>query len=98
MTCMTAFAEAMAMPTMQLPRVLRYRVLQHEDAACRQLESNAEHKYPHMNWIVVTDNEGRRQLRIRWEPGMEILTRNRGRNCNVLLTDGAHTGGSQPVV
>jgi hypothetical protein len=72
MTCMTAFAEAMAMPTTQLTRVLRYRVLQHEDAARWQLESNAEHKYPRMSWIVVTDNEGRRQLRIQWEPGMEI--------------------------
>jgi hypothetical protein len=72
MTCMTAFAEAMAMPTTQLTRVPRYRVLQHEDAACWQLEGNAERKYPRMSWIVVTDNEGRRQLQIQWEPGMEI--------------------------
>jgi hypothetical protein len=67
MTCMTAFAEAMAMPTTQLRTALQY-----ESALFWRLENNAERKYPRMSWIVVTDNEGRRQLRIQWEPGMEI--------------------------
>ena len=67
MNCMTAFAEAMAMPTTQLTRVIRY-----EYAASRQLESNAERKSPRMSWVVVTDNTGRRQLQIQWEPAVEI--------------------------
>jgi len=66
MTCMTAFAEAMAMPTTQLTRAIRY-----EDADSWQLESSAERKSPRMSWVVVADNDGRRQLRIQWEPGME---------------------------
>jgi len=66
MTCMTAFAKAMAMPTTQLTRVIPY-----EDAASRQLESHAERKSSRMSWVVVTDNNGRRQLRIQWEPAGE---------------------------
>ncbi len=62
MTCLTAFAEAMAMPTTQLTRAIQF-----EDAASWQLESNAERKSPRMSWVVVTDNDGRRQLRIRWD-------------------------------
>jgi len=45
MTCMTVFAEAMAMPTMQLTRAIQY-----EDAGFRQLEGIAEHKSPRMSW------------------------------------------------
>ena len=66
MTCMTAFAEAMAMPTTQLIPVIQY-----EDAASWQLESDAERKSPRMSWVVVTDKNGRRQLRIQWEPAVE---------------------------
>ena len=66
MTCMTAFAEAMAMPTTQLTRVIQY-----ECAASRQLESKAEIKSPRMSWVVVTDKNGRRQLKIQWEPAVE---------------------------
>ncbi|HXY78894.1 MAG TPA: hypothetical protein VEH47_08780 [Candidatus Acidoferrales bacterium] len=58
---MTAFAEAMAMPTTQLTRVI-----EHEVAISRQLESHAERKFPRMSWVVVTDNNGRRRLRIQW--------------------------------
>jgi len=71
MTCMIAIAEAMAMSTTQLTGAIQYRVIQHEDAASRQLESNAERKSPHMSWVVVTDKNGRRQLRIQWEPAVE---------------------------
>ncbi len=66
MTSMTAFAEAMAMPTTQLTRAIQY-----EDAASRQLESHAGRKSPRMSWVVVTDKNGRRQLRIQWEPAVE---------------------------
>jgi hypothetical protein len=66
MTCMTASAEAMAMPTTQLTRVI-----QCADIASWQLESNAERKSPRMNWVVVTDKNGRRQLQIQWEPAVE---------------------------
>ena len=66
MTCMTAFAEAMAMPTTQLTRVMHY-----EDAASRQSESHAERNSPRMSWVVVTDNNGRRQLRIQWASAVE---------------------------
>ena len=60
MTGMTAFAQAMAVPTTQLTRVVPY-----EHTASRQLEINVEHKYPRMSWVVVTGKD-RRQLRILW--------------------------------
>jgi len=66
MTCMTASAEAMAMPTTQLTRVIQYA-----DIASWQLESKAERKSPRMSWVVVTDKNGRRQLQIQWEPAVE---------------------------
>ena len=66
MTSMTAFAEAVAMPTTQLTRVIQY-----ENAASEQLERHAERKSPRLSWVVVTDKNGRRQLRIQWEPAEE---------------------------
>ncbi|HLM80352.1 MAG TPA: hypothetical protein VK302_06940 [Terriglobales bacterium] len=66
MTSTTAFAEAMATPTTQLTRVIQY-----EDAASRQLQSHTERTSPRMSWVVVTDKDGRRQLRIQWEPAVE---------------------------
>ena len=62
MTCMTALAQTMAMPTTQLTRVFQY-----EDAASWQLEENTERKPLRMRWVVVTDDDGKRQLRMRWE-------------------------------
>jgi hypothetical protein len=70
MTCTTAFAETMAMPTTQITRAIRY-----ENAASWQLGRNTEHT-PRMSWVVVTDNDGRRQLRIQWELARE------NRRCN----------------
>jgi hypothetical protein len=61
MTCATVFAATMAMPTTQLTRAIQY-----EDAASWQLGRNTEHA-PRMSWVVVTDNDGKRQLRIQWE-------------------------------
>jgi len=66
MTCVTAFAEPMAMPTTQLTGVIQY-----EDAVVWQLEGNAERKSLRMSWVVVTDNHGRRQLRMQWELAAE---------------------------
>jgi hypothetical protein len=60
MSCMTLFAEPMAMATTQLVRV------HHEDAALWQVEPEAEHKPLRMSWVVVTDENGKRQLRMRW--------------------------------
>ncbi|MGB7927484.1 MAG: hypothetical protein WCF61_04970 [Terriglobales bacterium] len=62
MTCMTAFAHAMAVPTTQLTRLIPY-----ENAAFWQWEGDAEHKSPRMSWVVVTGKDGRRRLRILWE-------------------------------
>ena len=90
MACMIAIAEAMAMSTTQLTGAIQYRVIQHEDAASWQLESNGERK-PCMSWVVVTDNDGKRQLRIQWESRDGDLTFNPDRSCNALLTDQAHT-------
>jgi hypothetical protein len=84
MTSLTAFAEAIAMPTTQLTRVIQY-----EDAASRQLKSHAERKSPR--------GRGHRQERQAAAPNpmgasRGELTLNLGRNCNFLLTDEAHTG------
>jgi hypothetical protein len=87
MTCMTAFAEAMAMPTTQLTCAIQY-----EDADSWRLESNAKRKSLRMSWVVVTDSHGRRQLRIQWESRMESRGSISGRNCNVLLTEQVDTG------
>ena len=65
MTCMTAFAEPTAMATTQLARGMQCRVLQYEDGAGWQLESSGE-RQPRMSWVVVTDKDGKRQLRILW--------------------------------
>lgn len=62
MACMTALAETMTMPTTQLTRVV-----QHQAGASWKLEKNTERKPLRMRWVVVTDNDGKRQLQIRWE-------------------------------
>jgi hypothetical protein len=61
MTCMTLFAEPMAMATTQL-----VRVIQREDTSSWRTESKAEQKPLRMSWVVVTDELGKQQLRIRW--------------------------------
>jgi hypothetical protein len=59
MSCMTLFGKPMAMTT-QLVRI------DHEDAPFGQVERKAEHKPLHMSWVVVTDENGKRQLRMHW--------------------------------
>jgi hypothetical protein len=61
MSCMTLFAEPMAMATTQLVRAIH-----HQDAPLWQVEPKAEHTPLRMSWVVVTDENGKRQLRIRW--------------------------------
>ena len=62
--CTTAFAKTMAMPT-ALTRATRW-----EEATFELFGRNAEQK-PRMRWVVVTDNGGTRQLRIKWERATE---------------------------
>ena len=58
MSCMTLFAQPMA--TTQF-----VRAIQPEDTFS-WLESKAEQKPLRMNWVVVTDENGKRQLRMHW--------------------------------
>ena len=61
MACMTLFAQPLAMATTQLARVVRY-----EEASNLHLENKMECAPLHMSWVVVTDGDGRTQLRMRW--------------------------------
>jgi hypothetical protein len=51
----------MAMATTQLASAIHY-----EGATLRQVEPKAEYKPLRMSWVVVTDENGRRQLRMHW--------------------------------
>jgi hypothetical protein len=62
MSCMTLIAQPIAMATTQLVSVIR-----NEGAASRQLEPKAERTPLRMSWVVVTDEQGKRQLRMHWE-------------------------------
>jgi len=57
---MTLFAQPMAMATTQL-----VRAVQPEDTFS-WLESKAEQQPLRMNWVVVTDENGKRKLRMHW--------------------------------
>jgi hypothetical protein len=61
MTCMTLLIHPMAMATTQL-----VRVIQHEDTSSWRTKPKAEQKPLRMSWVVVTDELGKRQLRMRW--------------------------------
>ena len=62
MSCMTLIAQPIAMATTQLVSAIH-----HEDATLRQVEPKAEYKPLRMSWVVVTDESGKRQLRMHWE-------------------------------
>jgi hypothetical protein len=51
----------MAMATTQLASAIHY-----EGATLRQVEPQAEYKPLRMSWVVVTDENGKRQLRMHW--------------------------------
>jgi hypothetical protein len=59
MACMTLFAP-LAMATTQLARVVQY-----EDASTWQLETVGRGSL-RMSWVVVTDSDGKPQLRMSW--------------------------------
>ncbi len=61
MACMTLFAQPLAMATTQLARVVRY-----EDTSISDLEVRVDRSPLRMSWVVVTDGDGKPQLRIRW--------------------------------
>jgi hypothetical protein len=61
MACMTLTAQTLAMATTELTRVA------HEECAPTwQLENTVEHTPLRMSWVVVTDSDGKAQLRMRW--------------------------------
>jgi hypothetical protein len=62
MACITLFAPV-AMATSELARAIHY-----EDASTGQFESNVERTSLRMNWVVVTDSNGRRTLQMQWAP------------------------------
>jgi hypothetical protein len=59
MACMTLFAQPMA--TTQLVRVAQY-----EDLSVQQTETNVDHSALRMSWVVVTGNNGKRELQMQW--------------------------------
>jgi hypothetical protein len=61
---MTLFAQPVAMATTQL-RCATY----HEEASSWQVEPKAEQKSLRMSWVVVTDEHGKRKLRMHWVTG-----------------------------
>lgn len=61
MACITMFTPTMAMATTQFKRETV-----HEVFAPIHFERKIEQRSPRMNWVVVTDNNGSRHLRMQW--------------------------------
>ena len=61
MACIVFMAPPVAMATTQF-----VRVIQHEENFSWNVEPKTEHKPLRMNWVVVTDESGKRQLRMDW--------------------------------
>ncbi|MGA7402659.1 MAG: hypothetical protein WCC99_01790 [Candidatus Sulfotelmatobacter sp.] len=61
MASITLFASPVAMATTQLARVIRYEV-----SAPGQAAPAPERQPLRMNWVVVTDKDGSRRLRMQW--------------------------------
>jgi len=66
MACMTPFAQPMAMATTQFTRAMCC-----ECADLRQFDGSTANKTLRMNWVVVTDRNGARQLRMQWTSSEE---------------------------
>jgi len=62
MACIAVFTP-MAMATTQVARVIRY-----ESAEPWILEKTMARQPLRMNWVVVTDKDGKRALRAKWLP------------------------------
>jgi hypothetical protein len=63
MCCTTLMIQEAAMATTQVARTI-WKEISPE----RQEEHLLECRPVRMNWVVVTDDKGSRQLRIRWQP------------------------------
>lgn len=63
MACITFFAQPMAMATTQLARAIP------REAVRWQREAGALSSSLRMSWVVVTDSERKKRLRIDWLPG-----------------------------
>jgi hypothetical protein len=61
MACITMFAPPMAMATTQLKHQAAREVF-----TLIRFDRNLEPRHPRVNWVVVTDNNGSRHLRMRW--------------------------------
>ena len=61
MTCMTLFAQPLAMATTQL-----VTAIQREQNFSWHVEPKTEHTSLRMSWVVVTDERGQRRLRMHW--------------------------------
>ena len=61
MACITLLAQPMAMAT-----TLLVSAVQREENFSERVEPNVEHNSLRMSWVVVTDENGERQLRMRW--------------------------------
>jgi len=64
MACITFIAPLVAMATTELARETRY-----QDAPNWQSEGDLEQNSLRMSWVVVTDENGSRQLRMQWAAG-----------------------------
>jgi hypothetical protein len=61
MACITLFAQPFAMATTHLVPAVEYA----KTPACPS-NGTAERKTVSLSWVVVTDDNGARQLRMRW--------------------------------
>ena len=61
MCCIALIALPATMPTTELTRAVIHQV------PTPWLPQNADHKPVHMNWVVVTDKNGKRCLRVHWD-------------------------------
>ena len=64
MACITFIAPLMAMATTQLARETHY-----QEAPVWQADANLGNNSLRMSWVVVTDENGNRQLRMQWASG-----------------------------
>ena len=64
MACITFIAPLMAMATTQLARETHY-----QDGPVWHADRNLEGNSLRMSWVVVTDENGNRRLRMQWDSG-----------------------------
>ncbi len=62
MACITLLAPALTMATTQFTRALPY-----PQALPRERDGKMDHTALRMNWIVATDDNGSRRLRVHWK-------------------------------